>query len=337
MRAMRIRPASLFLASLAIGSFAGCDSGETGTSGGGSTTTTTTSASGGGGAGGTGGATSSGGAGGTTGGSGGSDVIGGDRPVKMYVSSKYDPATPAPLLVLLHGYGASGTLQEIYFGLSSVADERGYIYAVPDGTLDGTNKRFWNATDACCDFAKTGVDDSAYLMSVVDQIEAQYNIDPKRVFFIGHSNGGFMSYRMACDHADRIAAIVSLAGMTFADDSKCAASEPVAIAHVHGDMDETVPYAGGDLLPGYPIPGAVETTDLWAAHDGCEATTTDGAAKDLETSIPGAETSVVIHDQACSPGGHVELWTIAGGKHIPNVGAEFRTSVFDFFDAHPKP
>jgi polyhydroxybutyrate depolymerase len=310
------------LTALALVLLSGCGSSETGTSG----TTTTTGAAGSGG-GGTGGA----------GGAGGAPAIGGDRPVTMHVSSKYDPAKPAPLVVLLHGYGASGYVQEtIYFKLAEQADLRGYIYAVPDGTVDSSGEKFWNATDACCDFDGTKVDDSAYLSGIVEEIKASYNIDPKRVYFVGHSNGAFMSYRMACDHADQIAAIVPLAGATFADDTKCKPSQPVAVAHIHGTADANVPYEGS-ALPGGAYPGAVETVGLWAAHDGCDPTSKVGEPKDLHTGLAGAETQVQIFDSGCAPGGHVELWTIVGGTHVPSVSDGFRTGIFDFFDAHPKP
>ncbi|MFO0762252.1 MAG: prolyl oligopeptidase family serine peptidase [Byssovorax sp.] len=326
--------ASTFTAALLA--LLGCSSGESG-----STSTSTTGSSSTAGAGGAGTTSGAGGGattgtGGSTTGSGGSMVIGGDRPVTMHVSPKYDPSKPAPLLILLHGYGATGTIQEdLYFHLKKVTDERGYVYAVADGTKDATGKQFWNATDACCGFGST-VDDSGYLSSVIDQIKAQYTIDPKRVYFVGHSNGGFMSYRMACDHADQIAAIVSLAGATFSDDSKCKPTEPVAVAEIHGDMDETIAYGGSNVV-GFTFPGAVKTTELWAAHDGCDLTTEAGAPKDLDSGLAGAETSVAIYGKGCKPGGHVELWTIAGGKHIPNVTDDFRTSVIDFLDAHPKP
>jgi polyhydroxybutyrate depolymerase len=154
-----------------------------------------TSASGAGGAGGQ--------ASGGQGGAGGQAVIGGERPVTVVVPSSYD-GSPTPLVVLLHGYGASAVLQDIYFGLSALAESRGFVLALPDGTLDTSGRRFWNAGDACCDFGEAEVDDVGYLTSVLDELEASYAIDPKRVFFVGHSNGGFMSYRMACDLAGRV-------------------------------------------------------------------------------------------------------------------------------------
>jgi polyhydroxybutyrate depolymerase len=89
--------------------------------------------------------------------------------------------------------------------------------------------RFWNATDACCDVDASGVDDSSYLAGLINEIGSHVAVDPRRVFVVGHSNGAFMSYRMACDHADTIAAIVSLAGAPPADPAACRPTEPVAI------------------------------------------------------------------------------------------------------------
>jgi pimeloyl-ACP methyl ester carboxylesterase len=72
--------------------------------------------------------------------------------------------------------------------------------------------RFWNATDACCNLYGATVDDSAYLTDLIKMISTQYTVDPRRVYLVGHSNGAFMSFRMACDHADIITAIAALNG-----------------------------------------------------------------------------------------------------------------------------
>jgi polyhydroxybutyrate depolymerase len=149
-------------------------------------------------------------------------VVGGDRPVTVHVPASYDAAKPAPLLVVLHGYGSSGSEHESYFHLEDAAQERGFLTAYPDGTKDADGNRFWSATDACCDFDRTGVNDVAYLAGVITEIQSKLAVDPKRIYLVGHSNGGFMSYRMACVHADVIAAIASLAGATFANPADCA-------------------------------------------------------------------------------------------------------------------
>ena len=174
-------------------------------------------------------------------------TVGGDRPVTVHVPPAYASDTPAPLLILLHGYGASGAEQESYWRLGPVAAEAGMLYAYPDGSPDVDGARFWNGTDACCDFHGSGVDDSGYLAGLVSQIKAKANVDPRRVYFVGHSNGAFMSYRVACDHADEVAAIVSLAGATFGTPAKCAPSSPVAVLEIHGTADDTVLFGGGNL------------------------------------------------------------------------------------------
>ena len=195
-----------------------------------------------------------------SGGGGGTDALpttfGGDRPVELFVPSGYDPTVATPLVILLHGHGASGFAQELVFRLEPEAEARTFLYLHPDGTFSEEGKRFWNATDVCCDFFDTGIDDSTYLRSLVDDVSASYNVDPKRVYFTGHSNGGYMSYRMACDHADVIAAIAPLAGAMYADPTDCGASEPVHVLGIHGTEDADVIYDGpaGDPPTRSPTP-----------------------------------------------------------------------------------
>ena len=170
-----------------------------------------------------------------------------ERPFEVFAPSSYSPDAPMPLVVLLHGFGASGAIQEAYFRLEPLAEQRGFLFVHPDGTINALGKRFWNATDACCGFSST-VDDSAYLMSLIEQVQAQFNVDPKRICLVGHSNGGFMSYRMACEHADTIAAIVSLAGATYLDTDECDPTEPVSVLQIHGTAHDTIAFDGGSIL-----------------------------------------------------------------------------------------
>lgn len=302
----------------------------------GAATTSTSSGSGSTGAG--GGSTTSTGAA-----SGGADAgtgpIGGDRPVTVNVPASYAPGKAAPLLILLHGYSASGAIEDAYLGVAAEADKRGFLYAHPDGTVDSQGNRFWNASDACCnlDPVPSKVDDSAYLSKLVADISARYTVDPKRVYFFGHSNGGFMSYRMACEHADKIAAIVSLAGAMPADTSKCNPAAPVAVLEIHGTADTVIDYNGA-AINGHPYPGVTTTVGDWVKLDGCATTAdTTAAPLDLDTSIPGDETTVSKYAAGCKPGGHAELWTIMGGSHIPVISMAFTPNVFDFLVAHPKP
>lgn len=279
-----------------------------------------------------------GGPGGLGGPEGGFDPLpfGGARPVKLFVPGSYQRGQAAPLVVLLHGYSADGKFEDEYLGFTEAANARGVLYAFPDGVIDAGGKRFWSATDACCNFDDQPVDDVAYLGGLVDEIAQSYDVDPRRVYFVGHSNGGFMSYRMACERADLVAAVVSLAGVLPSDLSRCQPSQPVSVMHVHGTLDETIRYEGG-VFSGAPYPGAVTTVERWAQLNGCApGGTTDAGDQDLDSSIPGGETSVERY-QACQPGGAVELWTISGGSHLPGVRPALAQAALGFLLAHPKP
>jgi polyhydroxybutyrate depolymerase len=253
------------------------------------------------------------------------------RPYDFDQPAGYDASKSYPLIVLLHGFGADGFAQDALFGFAQLADDRGVFVARPDGTLNSGGSRFWNATDACCDEEGSGVDDVAYLNAVVDDMEANFNIDKKRVFFTGHSNGGFMSHRMACDSAGRVAAIMALAGDVWQDASKCNPSEPVAVLQVHGDADTLVPYDGAGLMP-----SAKQSVATWAQKNGCTGELTDtGRTLDIDYHLAGAETSAAAY--TC-PAGAAELWTIHGGMHVPSlIQPDWGNDVFDWLMQHPKP
>ena len=119
------------------------------------------------------------------------------RPYNFKLPSGYDRNNATPLVIDLHGYAVSGVGQEGYFQFGAIADEQTFLYAYPDGTLDLKNNRFWNADDACCNFFAGVVDDVAYLNAMIDDISTRFNVDPKRIFIVGHSNGAFMSHRLA--------------------------------------------------------------------------------------------------------------------------------------------
>ena len=261
----------------------------------------------------------------------------------MHVPASYDPSRPAPLLILLHGYTGNGADIASYFGIAAAAEEAGYVYATPDGTVDSDGNRFWNATDACCDFDRTTVDDVAYLSGVIADISDLLAIDPKRIAVAGHSNGGFMSYRMACERADLVAAIVSLAGVTFADPADCKPSEPVSVAQVHGTADDTILFNGGGPLTDVtgPFPGAETTATTWATYDGCGAKPSALSTKiDVDALLTDgadpAETSVQEWS-GCEAGAAVQLWTIPDGSHGPALTPAFADALIQFLVEHPKP
>ncbi len=271
------------------------------------------------------------------------------RTYDIYPPTGLDATVPAPLLLELHGYVPSSASttpwldEEKANQLQPEAQARGAILVLPHGLLDATSGYFfWNATDACCDVDKSGANDIGYLMAVIADVESKYKVDPQRIFAFGHGAGGFMVHRMACDQADKIAGIVSVAGDTYTDQSKCAASAPIAVLELQGDADETVPYSGG-ALTGItdlaPAPGALITTQDWAAKNLCspKADVTEPQLSLMTTSAGMPDTTKLVYNTGCEGNGQTELWTIHLGPYAPPFVATWASDVFDFLMAHPKP
>jgi polyhydroxybutyrate depolymerase len=236
------------------------------------------------------------------------------RPARLLVPPAHDGTTALPIVVLLHGYGASSTLQDAFFGMSRVARLRGFYLLLPDGTMDPGGNRFWNSGGPCCDFGGTAIDDVGYLTGLLDAAEATVPVDTSRVYFVGHSNGAFMSYRMACDRADRITGVAALAG-TEGTMVSCLPSRPVSVLHLHGTADATIAYSGGTIRGGAYL-GAQDTVRAWLMRNDCDLTPVDGGRADFDQAVAGEE-SVITSYPTCEGGAAVELWTMEGSAHIP--------------------
>jgi polyhydroxybutyrate depolymerase len=255
-------------------------------------------------------------------------VDAGRGPVDVLVPASYVPSVPAPLVLLLHGQGSNGAEAEFIFQLAPLAESEGFLYVTPTARVGGSGETTWSLTPCC----SGGVNnDSFYLRALIDAIDGVLNVDARRVYVVGHSNGGFMAYRLACDHADRLAAIASFAGAVVPA-LPCPADEPVAVLQMHGTADTTVLYGGGQ---GYL--GAIASTETWAGIDGCSLTYTSAPGFDFDFLVFGAETQVRRYVSSCDPGGAAELWTINGGSHVPWPTAEGRMRLVEFLLDHPKP
>lgn len=249
-------------------------------------------------------------------------TIGGDRPATLFFPAGRT-SEPLPLVINLHGYGSNGSQQDLYFGLSSRAAASGFAVVSPDGTRSARGERFWNATDYCCDLEGSGVDDAAYLGRLAR--EAEEFLTVSGVFVTGLSNGGFMSYRAACESGilPKLVGIMVVAGSSWQDRTRCASPAPVSVLHLHGTNDETILFEGwppqGDL-PGQP--GAREPVRRWAERAGCDlsAPESDGPF-DLDFKVPGAETTVTRYRRGCRGGRVFELWTMEGSYHVPDFGS----------------
>lgn len=253
-----------------------------------------------------------------------------DRPAELVVPDE-TPTAAAPLLVVLHGYAYGPDDGDELFGATQQAAARQLFVLLPSGTTDRDGHRFWNASPACCNYGGLPVDDVAYLEGLVDDVAAAWPIDRKRIYVLGHSNGGFMAYRLACEMGD-IAGIAVLAAADPLPDGECRPPQPLSVLHLHGTADRKVPFAGGELLA--PVTGAAETVGRWARRNGCTTAMIDLAPIDLDVAQPGAETTVSAYE-GCPSGVAVQLDTMEGSEHIPQLDHDsVGRNVIDWLLAH---
>lgn len=254
--------------------------------------------------------------------------LGDDRPAALYVPSSYDPEATWPLVILLHGYGVNGMLQAAYMGLIERVESSGFVLVVPDGTANSEGLRFWNASPSCCNFEGTDVDDVAYILSLIAQAKQSLNIDPDRVTLLGHSNGGFMSYRMVCDAADQITAIATIAGSMTAG-IECTPSRPVSVLAIHGTKDEDIGFDGGTIM-GADYLGAEALVESWVERNACSPEAkTDAAPIDYDVVAEGAETTIKTWS-GCTDGTRVAFWRMQDSPHIPPFTKRFKDALLDF-------
>ena len=178
---------------------------------------------------------------------------------------------------------------DAYWGLSNLTREQGILLIMPQGRTNNDGASFWSATDACCNFNGASDTDDTYLRGLIEEAQRYFNIDTQRIGVMGHSNGGFMSYRMGCDHADLVTHVGALAGSSFDADGRCVPAKPVSVYNIHGTWDLIIRYYGrtNEIVPTSQRPACEEDT----CPSELESCTSVEACQTLNACI-----------QACSPG-----------------------------------
>jgi polyhydroxybutyrate depolymerase len=185
------------------------------------------------------------------------------RTFSFYIPASYQAGKATPLVFNLHGYGSSGDEQEFYGDFRRIADTADFIVVHPDGTFfPNTTRRFWN----CGLVGSSGVDDVGFIHALIDTLSKAYTIDEDRIYSTGMSNGGFMSYHLACV-SNRFAAIASVAGsMTTWTGAKCQNANALPVMDIHGDADTVVSYNGRTGI--WSIPDVI---NFWLQKNGLNA------------------------------------------------------------------
>ncbi len=224
-----------------------------------------------------------------------------------------------PLVVALHGYTNSGSFVSSYFDLVDSVHENGHLLLRPDGSYSATGQRYWNATDACCNIWNEDVDDVSWLTVLINEAITYYGADPEGIILVGHSNGGFMAHRMACERGDMIRAAISLSGATYYDFNNCQNTGTPNILQIHGTLDSVIQYDGGSL-PGGNYPSAPQTVNYWANRSGCESSMT--LIDELDLISPSGQNDTIEYEYLnCNSGNRVSLWKIPDGGHLPAVSS----------------
>jgi polyhydroxybutyrate depolymerase len=244
------------------------------------------------------------------------------RSYRIYVPAHM--ATPAPVVFALHGGGGSGSGMELITkaGFNRIADREGAIIVYPDGV--GRN---WNdgRSDVNSRASKENLDDVGFLKTVLQAVAARYPVDTKRVFATGISNGGFMSFRLACDAADTFLAVAPVAaGLSVDLGPRCQPQRPVSVAIMNGTEDPLVPWKGGNVSALGIKRGATwsaeRTYEKWIELDACKVRFDEPEVNNVADD----KTSLVRHRAVdCAAGAEVRLYEIRGGGHNWPRGAKY--------------
>ena len=241
----------------------------------------------------------------------------GSRKAILELPGGHNISHKLPLVVALHGYTGSGSGVSNFFDLIDSVHENGHLLLRPDGTISITGQRFWNATDACCNIWGQDVDDVSWLTALINEAITYHGADPEGIVLVGHSNGGFMGHRMACERGYMIRSVISLAGATHYDFNDCPNTGYPNVLQIHGTLDSVISYDGGSIL-GNNYPSASQTVFSWANRSGCDLSYT--TVNQLDLISPSGENDTIEYEHLnCSFGNRVSLWEIPNGSHSPQI------------------
>lgn len=227
-----------------------------------------------------------------------------ERTFILYVPEIYDEAVAVPLVFNFHGYTSDAEEQMNYGDFRTIADTAGFILVHPMGTLDEDGQPYWNA-----DWGGAA-DDIGFTEALIDSLSMDYNINPERIYSTGMSNGGFMSYTLACYLSDRFAAVASVTGtMVNGQPANCDIDAPLPILEIHGTADFIVPYNGNGswMLP------VEDVLDFWIGINDCSAEPIVTDLPDTDPNDGSTVTHMIWPDGTW--GADIEHYKVNGGGH----------------------
>ena len=245
-----------------------------------------------------------------------------ERSYLLHIPPDINSQQAVPLVFAFHGWTLRPIDLQIMAGFDDLADQSRYIVVYPEGV-----ELTWNTAETGFGAAnELDVDESAFVQEILTDLETMITIDPKRVYAAGHSMGGALAYRLACEMSDTFAAIASVAGpMAY---SPCQPQRAVSVLHIHGLADKDVPFFGGGEHDHPPVNNGI---DAWVELDHCPNPIEEKDDKNGITQLTYAP---------CQDGTAVELYTSDTGIHpsysFGRVGIPATEIIWDFFETHSK-
>ena len=264
----------------------------------------------------------------------------------VHVPPSYDGSKAFPVVLGFHGGGSNAEAFIRFSGLNEKADEAGFLAIYPSGIGLLPRMLTWNGGN-CCGYAmRNNVDDVAFVRALLDDLAKVAKIDEKRVYATGMSNGAIISYLLASNLSDRIAAIAPVGGPMGTKD--CNPKRPVPVMHFHGTNDEFAAFNGG------PGPKSASGTDFYSVEHSIQAwVKTNGCPTDpkVEKLPDKADDGMTVTKKTYGPGkdgAEVILFVIEGGGHtwpgreplVQRLGKSTKDIsandlMWDFFQKHP--
>jgi polyhydroxybutyrate depolymerase len=250
----------------------------------------------------------------------------------LHVPSSYNREAPIPLVIAFHGAGGDGKAMARMTGLSQLAEQERFIVVYPDAIGQHWDARRRSQPETH--------NDIGFISALIDQVAQNYNLDRRRIYTTGFSNGGMFAHRAACELSEKIAASAAVAATMPENLSlTCKPAQPISMLMIHGTDDPVVPYGPP---PGIALLSMADTVKYWSTHNGC-------VPEPIKELLPGtSQVSLETYPQ-CANETTVKLYTIAGGQHVweiplpeapntpdkPSSAMAVSTIVWDFFKQHP--
>ena len=248
-----------------------------------------------------------------------------ERKYRLFLPSNYADYQSIPLVFNLHGFESNGAQQELYTRMNLVADTAKFFVCYAEGHKYNGVDQAWNVGWA----GGSTKDDVGFLSNLIDTLSLDYNINLDAVFSTGMSNGGFMSYKLACELNDRIKAIASVTGSMEENQAQmCAPGASIPVMQIHGTLDPIVAYGGTPFIS-IPIE---ELVGNWVDNNGCVTTSDTIPVPDIDPND--GTTSERIEYNDCDGDSRVVFYKVTGGGHTwPGAPININIATSQDFDA----